>query len=251
MDVKEEGLINGELEDHWYYRAKLKALCSITRGLKPSSLLDVGGGLGFFSKALLKETGLAAATCVDPGYSADRDETVAGKPLWFRRYLDRSEADLVLMMDVIEHVENDVGLVAEYAAKVRSGTHFVITVPAFMWLWSEHDVFLEHYRRYTLDSIEHTLAAGGLRIERGCYFYAFLLPLAAAHRIVGGLFRGRNLAPRSAMRNYGKFLNALFWNICRMEVPFFEANRVAGLTAFVIASKPKRLQPFALNEPNA
>jgi SAM-dependent methyltransferase len=237
MDIKEEGLIKGDIATHWYYRAKLTALRSIISSLKPSSVLDVGGGLGFFSRALLQETELAAATCVDPGYSADRDETVAGKPLSFRRHSDRSDADLVLMMDVVEHVQNDVGLVAEYAAKVRPGTHFVITVPAFMWLWSDHDVFLEHYRRYTLPSIESTLRAGGLRIEQGCYFYACLLPLVAAQRIAGGLLRGGNFAPRSGMRDYGPFLNALFWTICRLELPIFEANRVAGLTAFVRASK--------------
>jgi hypothetical protein len=134
------------------------------------------------------------------------------------------------MMDVIEHVQDDVGLVAQYAAKVRSRTHFVITVPAFMWLWSDHDVFLEHYRRYTPPSIERILRDGGLRIERGCYFYACLLPLVATQRIAGGLFRGRNFASRSGMRDYGTMLNALFWTICRMKLPVFEANRVAGLT---------------------
>jgi SAM-dependent methyltransferase len=237
MDVKEEGLITGDIEAHWYYRAKLTALRSVISGLKPSSVLDVGGGLGFFSRALLRETELTAATCVDPAYSADRDETVSGKPLSFRRYSDRSDADLVLMMDVIEHVQNDVGLVAEYAEKVRSGTHFVVTVPAFMWLWSGHDVFLEHYRRYTLPSIERTLRAAGLRVERGCYFYAGLLPLVAAQRIAKRLLWAENLAPRSGMREYGAFLNALFWTICRVELPVFAANRIAGLTAFVRASK--------------
>jgi hypothetical protein len=78
MDVKEEGLIGGDIANHWYYRAKLTALRSIIGSIKPSSVLDVGGRLGFFSRTLLKETELAAATCVDPSYSADRDETVAG-----------------------------------------------------------------------------------------------------------------------------------------------------------------------------
>jgi hypothetical protein len=237
MDVKEEGLIKGDIEVHWYYRAKLTALRTIIRDLKPSCALDVGGGLGFFSRALLKETDLTAATCVDPGYSADRDETVFGKRLSFRRHSDRSDADLVLMMDVIEHVPNDIGLVEEYAERVQPGTHFVVTVPAFMWLWSGHDVFLEHYRRYTLRSIERTLRAGGLRIERGCYFYAGLLPLVAAQRIADRLLRGENLAPRSGMRDYGAFLNALFWTISRVELSVFAANRIAGLTAFVRASK--------------
>lgn len=237
MDTKEEGLITGDIAKHWYYRAKLTALRRIIRGLNPSSVLDVGAGLGFFSRALLTETGLAEATCVDPSYSTDRDETVASKPLWFRGHVERSDADLVLMMDVIEHVQHDVGLITEYAAKVRPGTHFVITVPAFMWLWSDHDVFLEHYRRYTLPRIERTLRASGLCIETGCYFYALLLPLAAAQRIARGVLRGGHYAPRSHMREYGAFLNAVFSTMCRIELPVFEANRVAGLTAFVRASK--------------
>jgi hypothetical protein len=86
---------------------------------------------------------------VEPGYPEDRDEERMGKPLLFPRSVDQSDADLVLLMHVIEHVEDDVGLVREYADKVAPGTSFITTVPAFMWLWSGHDVFMEHFRRYT------------------------------------------------------------------------------------------------------
>ena len=61
------------------------------------------------------------------------------------------------MMDVLEHVDNDAGLVRHYATKVPSGAHFLVTVPAFRFLWSGHDVFLEHKRRYTLAEIEQTM----------------------------------------------------------------------------------------------
>ena len=49
------------------------------------------------------------------------------------------------------------GLLRHYAAKVPSGAHFLVTVPAFRFLWSGHDVFLEHKRRYTLAEIEATM----------------------------------------------------------------------------------------------
>ena len=237
MDIKEEGLIKGDIGRHWYYRAKLAALRRIIRDLDPSSVLDVGAGLGFYARALLRDTAVSEATCVDPGYEADHDETIAGKPIRFLRHIDRTNADLVLMMDVIEHVENDVGLVVAYAAKVRPGTHFVVTVPAFRWLWSGHDVFLEHYRRYTLPGIEKSLRAGGLRIETGSYFYGALLPLVAASRLSGRLLHGTDDKPASQMREYGTVLNTLFWNVCRMELPIFQANRFGGLTAFVRAVK--------------
>jgi 2-polyprenyl-3-methyl-5-hydroxy-6-metoxy-1,4-benzoquinol methylase len=121
MDTKEEGLITGDIGKHWYYRAKLNALLRITQDLQAASVLDVGAGLGFFSRALLMRTSVAKAVCIDPAYATDHCEMLAGKSLCFRRQIDRSDAGLVLMMDVIKHVKDDVGLVAEYVAKVGPG----------------------------------------------------------------------------------------------------------------------------------
>jgi hypothetical protein len=236
LDLKEEKILGGDIGAHWYYRAKSAALMRMIDGRRPRSLLDVGAGSGFFSRAMLGIPGTVSATCVDPGYTADRDELIGGKPLLFRRRLDRSDADLVLMMDVLEHVDDDVGLVREYAEKVPRGTRFVVTVPAFMFLWSGHDVFLEHRRRYTLGRIEAALRAGGLAIERGCYFYGMLFPLAAASRLLGRLRRSGE--PRSQLQRHGALANAVLWWACRAELGFFQANRLAGLTAVVLAAKP-------------
>jgi hypothetical protein len=140
-------------------------------------------------------------------------------------------------MDVIEHVEDDVGLVREYVGKVAPGTRFIATVPAFMWLWSGHDVFLEHFRRYTLGGIERVLRAGGLTVELGCYFYATLLPLVAFSRVAERLKGHSHDEARSQMREFGPLLNAMFWLACRAELPLLRANRLAGLTAFIRAVK--------------
>jgi hypothetical protein len=109
----------------------------------------------------------------------------------------------VLLMDVIEHVEDDVGLVREYVNKVAPGTRFIATVPAFMWLWSGHDVFLEHVRRYTLPRIERVLQAGGLTVELGCYFYAGVLPLVALSRVAERLRRPGHEAAPSQLQEFG------------------------------------------------
>lgn len=235
MDLKEQAILGEAIGAHWYYRAKSAAVRRMLRDLRPTELLDVGAGSGFFSRALLREGAIAAATCVDPGYAEEREELVGGKLLRFRREVAHSAADLVLMMDVIEHVDDDVGLVRAYAEKVPSGTWFLVTVPAFQALWSAHDVFLEHRRRYTLRGVEAVLRAAGLSVERGCYFYGLLFPLAAATRLLGGLRRGE---PRSQMRPIGAVANAAFWWTCRVELPLFRTNRLAGLTAMVLASKP-------------
>jgi 2-polyprenyl-3-methyl-5-hydroxy-6-metoxy-1,4-benzoquinol methylase len=233
MDLKEEDILGADIGRHWYYRSKAAALRRLVGPLRPQRLLDVGAGSGFFSRHLLTEAGAQSALCVDVGYDANRDERVDGKPVLYRRDCSLTDCDLVLMMDVLEHVENDVGLVRHYATKVPPGAHFLVTVPAFRFLWSGHDVFLEHKRRYTLPEIETTMRDAGLEVVQGAYFFGFVFPLAAAVRLAT---RG-DIQPRSSLSKQGALTNALLTAVCTAEQPLFPINRLAGLTAFVLARK--------------
>jgi 2-polyprenyl-3-methyl-5-hydroxy-6-metoxy-1,4-benzoquinol methylase len=234
MDLKEEDILGADIGRHWYYRSKAAALRRMVGPLAPQRLLDVGAGSGFFSRHLLIEGGAQSALCVDVGYELSRDETVDGKPVLYRRDCGPTDCDLVLMMDVLEHVDNDAGLVRHYAAKVPSGAHFLVTVPAFRFLWSGHDVFLEHKRRYTLPEIEATLRDAGLTIVKGAYFFGFIFPPAAAVRLAT---RG-DTQPRSSLSKQGMLTNGLLTAVCAAELPFFPINRLAGLSAVVLARKP-------------
>ena len=166
MDLKEEDILGADIGRHWYYRAKAAALRRAVGSLRPTRILDVGAGSGFFSRHLLAETAARSALCVDIGYPSERDDSVAGKPVLYRRDIGPTDCDLVLMMDVLEHVDDDRGLLRHYAAKVPSGAHFLVTVPAFRFLWSGHDVFLEHKRRYRLAEIEAAMRDAGLKVVR-------------------------------------------------------------------------------------
>ena len=104
---------------------------------------------GTLQNALLSKTDAQRAVCVDPNYAGDWSETLGGKSLAYCGEIASTDADLVLLMDVLEHMTDDVTLLREYVERVTSGTRFLITVPAFGFLWSGHDEFLRHYRRYT------------------------------------------------------------------------------------------------------
>ncbi len=236
MDLKEADLV-ADAARHWYYRAKTAAMLRLLDAEPASDILDVGAGSGLFSRAMLRRTNAARAVCVDPGYPADRDDREHGKPLLFRREIGPSAADLVLMMDVLEHVPDDRGLVASYVARVASGTRFLVTVPAFGWMWSGHDVRLEHFRRYTLREIERALVAAGLRVTLGCYFYAGVLPIAALSRKLGHLLRPR-AAARSQMADLPAPVSAVLSAICGAELRLMRHNRLGGLSACVVAVKP-------------
>ena len=234
MDLKEEDILGADIGEHWYYRAKAAALARAVRRLAPRRLLDVGAGSGFFSRHLLIEGGAQSALCVDTGYAQERDETVAGKPMQFRRDCGQTDCDLVLMMDVLEHVDDDRALLRHYAGKVPPGAHFLVTVPAFSFLWSGHDVFLEHKRRYRLPEIEAAMREAGLDVAFGAYYFGFVFPLAAAVRLAA---RGE-ATPRSSLRKHGALTNRLLRAICALERPVFPINRLAGLSCFVVARKP-------------
>lgn len=237
VDLKERQLLREDAAQHWYYRAKADALDRVV-GKLPGTVLDVGAGAGFFSRHLL-ERGAGQAICVDPGYDSAWDEEHAGRPLLFRRHAPKQPSNLILMMDVLEHVDDDIGLAAEYIRAARPGTQLVATVPAFNWMWSAHDEFLEHRRRYTLPALQAVLRQAGLQVNGACYLYGLLLPIAAATRLPEHLIRclGRSVRTASQMRPAGPLANILLLAACRLEARL-PSNKVGGLTAMAWGTVP-------------
>lgn len=238
MDLKELEILGDQVDSHWYYRAKSAALLRALRDRPPREVLDVGAGSGFFARVLLAGTAAARATCVDIGYDADRDEEHAGKPLAFRRSVDGSDADVVLLMDVLEHVDDEAALLRPYVDAVAPGTRFVVTVPAFRFLWSGHDVFLEHRRRYTLRSLVAAVQGSGLVLDWGHYYYGAVFPLAAGVRLLERLTAPAAAEPRSQLRRESRLVNGVLGALCAAERPFMRANRLAGLSVFAGFHKP-------------
>jgi len=238
MDLKEAELLGDSAETHWYYRSKAAAVSRYIRSLPIDGILDVGAGSGFFTRYLLRRTAAADGLCVDLGYPRDWDEVFCGKPLHFRRGCEAVGANLVLLMDVLEHVDDDSGLLAQYAAKVPAGARFLITVPAFEWLWSEHDVFLEHRRRYRMEDLARVVANAGLRVLVSSYFFGLVLPLAAATRLPGRLHNRRARPAQSQLRKHGWITNTALSALCGLELPMLRFNRLGGLSVFCLAGKP-------------
>src|SRR5919106_6921595 len=183
MDVKEQDILGEGIERHWYYVAKSKALLQFLAGCAARGVLDVGAGSGFFSRRLLSAGFCERATCVDTAYGSDRTELHGGKEIRFLRHADRVTQDLILMMDVIEHVDDDVALIRAYTDHMPRGARLLVTVPAFQVLWSGHDVFLEHKRRYTLAGLHRTIDRAGLKAIRSRYFFSILLPAVCVTRL--------------------------------------------------------------------
>jgi len=155
----EQFQLHAEIEDqHWWFVARRQILRGLVEQLVPPSpsatVIDVGcgtgGNIGAFSDAY---DCLGIDTAVDAIHWASRrfpqvqfvrgfaPEGIAGA---------MRTADLVMLNDVLEHVDDDVGLLRSLVSAMRPGAHLLLTVPADRQLWSEHDVSFGHFRRYTM-----------------------------------------------------------------------------------------------------
>ncbi len=174
-------------DDHWWFLGRRAVIGAVLGDLAVGGHLRVldagcgsGGNLGVYS-------GLGPVVGVDTAAGALRQARRRG----YRGVAVASLAslpfgdgafDLVAATDVVEHVEDDLAAVRELLRVTRPGGHVVITVPAYRWLWSDSDVQLGHYRRYTRPEIIRRCRAAGAEVSRASYFNTTLLPAIATVR---------------------------------------------------------------------
>ena len=237
MDVKEEHILGKHIINHWYYISKGRALCKMLSGIRTEEVLDVGAGSGIFARQLLDAGVCNQATCVDPAYEKEYSDSHNGKIINFKRVTDRTTQDLILMMDVLEHVDDDLELLSLYTNTMPQEGYVLITVPAFQFLWSGHDVFLEHRRRYTLGQLERVILRAGLKIIKSRYFFVTLLPLVATMRWYDRMqLASNNAVPRSDLKVYPSLINNALIHLHDIErIVLFPFNIIAGLTIFCLA----------------
>jgi len=228
MDLKEIKGIDPAI--HWYYQSKVIPFIDFTEKYAPTAtrVIDVGAGSGFFAKSVCDVLPKSHGVCIDPNYEPDLLGT--RENLTFELQVENKGADVYIFADVLEHVENDLDLLTSYTDLAQSGSLVLISVPAFQKLWSGHDVFLEHYRRYTLNELEKIVAAAGLEVIEKRYLFPSLFPVALIKR---KFFKNHET---SDMVNLPKLPNWLMLMYFRAETMLF-INRRFGLSVFIAAVK--------------
>lgn len=228
MDLKE--LDGKDPSKHWYYRTKVLPFASNALNFSPNAtrVIDIGAGSGFFAKYLCDLFPNSTALCVDPNYGSNS----LGQHGNIQYVLNASgkKADIYVFADVLEHVEDDIQLLRCYTDQCEKGSLILISVPAFMILWSQHDVYLEHYRRYTLEQVEEVVKIAGLKIVQSKYLFPSLFPVALIKRKLS-----RNKSS-SDMADMPKLANFLLTRYFHFENRFF-SNKHFGLSVFVAAIK--------------
>lgn len=172
-------------DSHWWFASRTRALETIMDDLLPPAagrrLLDVGCGAGNMIHHL-SHYGQVKGLEIDPrpvkmarqrGYDVDLFDVTQPMPF------SENSFDVITALDVIEHNQDDLAILADSYRILKPGGYMIITVPALMWLWSHNDDINAHVRRYTAAELNQKLAQTGLIVRRVTYNNFFIFPLAA------------------------------------------------------------------------
>jgi SAM-dependent methyltransferase len=171
MDLREATVDNGHRHP-WELARRDSVLRLLAGTARWNDVADVGAGDRFVAAAL-RAAAAGRVYAIDVHY----EETGLADGIQTGRAVDDlpdAGLDLVVMMDVLEHVDDEGPLLDHVRRKLRPGGMLLVTVPAFQRLFSAHDSFLRHFRRYHMRQLRDVLERHGFRVEETFYFYASL-----------------------------------------------------------------------------
>lgn len=212
-------------EKHWWFRGRRRIIFSLLGQHLPEKekleILDVGCGTGSTLKELEKR---GHAMGVDVSEEAVKFcklrgcrnvYKIDGQGLSFKDEM----FDLVLALDVIEHITDDSAALWEYYRITKHNGILLLTVPAYNFLWGAHDEINEHKRRYAADELRRKVEETGFAVGKLAYFNTILFPFVLLARMGQRLMKmvnGRH-KPRSDLRLYPAIVNDILEAVFILE----------------------------------
>jgi len=209
-------------ESYWWHLGRLRIietyLAKVVDSRMGICMLNVGCGTGSTVPTLEKYgevnnvdvSEYAILHMLRRGYSRVRKTNGVGLP-----YSEKS-FDVICSFDVLEHIEDDVAALAEWRRVLKTDGAIILTVPAYQWLWSGHDVALHHRRRYTRKLLKDVASAAGLDVDKASYAIVFSLPLLASVRMIQKIIKPKG-APESSYIRLPGWINWIFKNLLYFE----------------------------------
>jgi SAM-dependent methyltransferase len=232
--------INEHERDHWWYRVRRNITRNLITRFKPDyrpTILDVGCGTGMLLTELsdigeitgIDISQLAVDFCKARGLSnvAVSDGTTIP-------YSNES-FDMVLALDVIEHIQDDAVAAQEILRVLKPGGTAIVFVPAFRFLWGHNDELGQHVRRYTKSELIALFEHTGYSIERASYFNFFLFIPILLVRQFNRMFGSQTA---SELESNGRMMNRVLYRIFNLEYLLLRVtNFPFGVSAMVVARK--------------
>ncbi|MFY9807708.1 MAG: class I SAM-dependent methyltransferase [Pseudonocardiaceae bacterium] len=230
-------------QSYWWHLGRLRIIQTyMKRAVQNKStpiILNVGCGTGGTINMLEK---FGTVDNVD----ASNDAIVFVKQLGHERITKVDDIDLpfndkiydaVGAFDVLEHIEDHLRALREWKRVLKDDGAIIITVPAYQWLWSEHDVSLHHRRRYTVRSLMAVAAEAGLRPEKKSYAISFSLPLVVGFRVASRVL-GQKSDSETSYVSVPRAINKFFIALLKIEAKMHsKISLPAGTSVITILRK--------------
>lgn len=208
---------------HWWWRSRRAFVRRLVRRLSlpdGAKVLDIGCGDGLFFDELGKLGEVYGiepdASLISPGNpNRSRIEVTPFGP----DYQSDRRYNLITMLDVLEHIEDDRGTLQRINGLLAPGGYLVMTVPAMHWLWSMHDVANRHYRRYSRRELGGKIGEQGLKLERCGYTFGWTVGAMLARRALAPATRDSASADADAytVRTPPAPINFTLYGLTRLE----------------------------------
>lgn len=232
-------------ENHWWFAARRAIAEKIIKQLDlppDARILEAGCGTGG-NLSMLSRYGQVQAMELDDlarqmANAKGITQVVSGE-LPNKVPFQPKQFDLIALLDVLEHVEDDCNTLKILGSLLKPGGVLLISVPAFPFLWSAHDDVHHHKRRYLLGELNSKLGNASLEVVYASYFNTLLFPLIFGARLLGKLRSSKRESGDLTMPNplINRLLFAIFSSerfvLGRWPMPF-------GVSAMAIARKESR-----------
>ena len=227
---------------HWWFVARrclFREVLALCRLDPAATIVDLGCGTGG-NFGLLKNYGQVLGLELDPAaaqIASARGPVVQGgaEQRW---PLAPASIDAVTAFDVLEHIDDDQAALANIFASLRPGGRLILSVPAYQWLWSEHDELLHHRRRYVAGQVDSLARGAGFTVDYISYHNCLLFPVSLLSRMLSRLSFGRlrvdeNRIPWAPVNALLRITYGLERHLLkrRIRLPF-------GLSIIAILSRP-------------
>jgi SAM-dependent methyltransferase len=213
-----------EVEDrHWWFASRRAVADRLLDrfGLPPDcAILEPGCGTGGNFPMLARRGRLFAMDSDESAlsFAASRQlATLARGSLPSSIPFGDIRFDLVVMTDVLEHLDDPAASLRALHARLKPGAGLLLTVPAAPWLWSDHDLTHHHRRRYRRAELHRTVTDAGFTVSYLSYYNFILFPAIAAARLLGKMAHGARASGHHDLTMPSRLLNGLLFGLFSSE----------------------------------
>lgn len=232
-------------ENNWYFVSRQNFFFTLLKRYmyvpkKRLNILDIGSGTGAILKRLenygkvigIDNSKEAVSFCKKRGLNClySPAEKIPFK---------KEKFDLITLFGIIEHIRDEKKVLKEVHRVCKNGGTIMIEVPAYPFLWSEHDIALHHFRRYTTKKLRFKLKEGGFKVEKITYIYSFIFPAVVIMRLLRKIFMSsKEKAASDPFEKIPRFIACLLYKLAEKEASLIKKmNLPFGVSIVCIAKK--------------